>query len=446
MSAIADLETTFTQLVEWLRNALFPTEQFTLELMGEHSHFIRFNRARVRQAGLVTDGQLTLTLMEQDRQSFCQIPFTGEWDLDLPVLKTALEDVRDELVYLPIDPYLVLPSLQESSRDVHVGHLLISEDVADAILPTVTDCDFAGLYAGGVSIRAYADSCGTQHWFATDSFTLDYSLFTDDGQAVKGTVAGSDWQQDKIITKLTQSKQQLQRMAMPPRAIAPGQYRTYLAPAAVADLISMFSWGGISESALQRGHSALGLLQRGDRTLSPLFNLSENFRQGLVPRFNSLGETAPIELPLIVKGQLVNTLVCSRTAKEYGKVANGASASEQLRSPEVKPGSLLPDQILAELGTGLYLSNLHYLNWSDRPTGRITGMTRYACFWVEQGDIVAPIENLRFDESLYQCFGDRLVDLTHTQEVIPDVGSYDHRDLGGTLVPGVLVDGFTYTL
>lgn len=446
MSGVAQLETTFTQLVEWVRNSLLPQEQFTLELVGERSHFMRFNRARVRQSGLVTDGELTLSLMDRQHVSFCQVPFTGVWEEDLPSLKTALDALREELPQLPSDPYLVLPSAQDSSREIHVGQLLAAEDVADAILPMVTTHDFAGLYAGGLVVRAYADSCGTQHWFATHSFTLDYSLFTNDGQAVKGIAAGRDWLQDQVVAKLSESTQQLQRMSIPPKAIAPGQYRTYLAPAAVADLISLFSWGGVSEAALQRGDSSLGMLQRRERSLSPLFNLSENFRQGLVPRFNNLGEVAPTELPLISKGQLVNTLISSRTAKEYDKAPNGASSRERLRSPEVQAGSLLPEHILRELGTGLYLSNLHYLNWSDLPTGRVTGMTRYACFWVEGGEVVAPIENLRFDESLYQFFGDRLMALTHTQEMIPEVSSYGHRELGGTRVPGALVDGFTYTL
>jgi predicted Zn-dependent protease len=86
------------------------------------------------------------------------------------------------------------------------------------------------------------------------------------------------------------------------------------------------------------------------------------------------------------------------------------------------------------------------LNWSDRQTGRITGMTRYACFWVETGEIIAPIENLRFDESLYRFWGENLVDLTNFQEFIPEVGTYDSRQLGGSLVPGMLVENFTYTL
>ncbi len=42
--------------------------------------------------------------------------------------------------------------------------------------------------------------------------------------------------------------------------------------------------------------------------------------------------------------------------------------------------------------------------------GEITGMTRYACFWVEKGEIVAPIENLRFDDYLYRFLGEGLID------------------------------------
>jgi predicted Zn-dependent protease len=112
----------------------------------------------------------------------------------------------------------------------------------------------------------------------------------------------------------------------------------------------------------------------------------------------------------------------------------------------VESGNLAASEIFKALDTGLFLSNLHYLNWSDRPTARITGMTRYACFWVANGEIVAPIENLRFDESLYRCLGEKLVDLTDSQEFLPEVGTYERRSLGGTWTPGLLVDDFTYTL
>ena len=31
-------------------------------------------------------------------------------------------------------------------------------------------------------------------------------------------------------------------------------------------------------------------------------------------------------------------------------------------------------------------------------------MTRYACFWVEGGEVVGPIKDMRWDESLYDAW------------------------------------------
>ncbi|MBG1245402.1 TldD/PmbA family protein [Nostoc sp. NZL] len=443
---LSALEVSFNQLIETLLIKKGESEQFTVKLSSERSQFIRFNHAKVRQTGCVADGWIELTLMADQRSSVRQFPFTGNWDVDWQLAYAALQELRDELILLPIDPYLVLPSGNNSSREVHSGNLLAAEAVVPTLLELVAELDFTGIYAGGVVVKAYGDSNGQKHWFATDSFTLDYSLFSTSGQAVKGTFAGSDWDESAYIAKIGEGKKQLELLSRPAKELPRGQYKTYFAPAAVADLLLMLSWGAVSEADIQQGNSALAALSRQEKQLSPRFSLKENFHRGLVPRFNELGEIAAPELPVIEKGHLVNTLVNSRTAKEYQKIANGANSSETLRAPEVSTGNLVFEQILPSLDTGLYVSNLHYLNWSDRQTGRITGMTRYACFWVENGEIIAPIENLRFDESLYRFWGENLVALTDFQEFIPEVGTYDSRQLGGSLVPGMLVEDFTYTL
>ena len=155
---------------------------------------------------------------------------------------------------------------------------------------------------------------------------------------------------------------------------------------------------------------------------------------------------SPSVLPLIEKGEFKNFLTSPRTANEYKVESNMAADWEGLRSPVIATGTLARDQILKELGTGLYLSDLHYLNWSDRETARLTGMTRYACFWVENGEIKSPIQDLRFDESYYNLFGDSLVDLTNFAEISPSTGSYFQRDVGGTKTPGILVSDFKFTL
>ncbi|ARV63357.1 Zn-dependent protease [Nostocales cyanobacterium HT-58-2] len=443
---LSALEVSFNQLVDTLLNKKEESEQFTVKLNSERSQFTRFNHAKVRQTGYVADGWVELTLMQNQRSSFRQFPFTGDGEVDWQLAYKALQELREELPQLPVDPYLVLPSGTHTSREVHFGNLLADEMVVPTVLEQVAELDFAGIYAGGVVIKAYADSSGQKHWFSTDTFTLDYSIFTTEGQAVKGTFAGSDWHHEAYAAKISDAKIQLKLLSRPVKELPRGQYKTYFAPAAVADLLAMLSWGGVSEADLQQGGSALALLWRKEKQLSVAFHVKENFQRGLVPRFNEWGEMAAPELPIIEQGVLVNTLINSRTAKEYQKTSNGANSYEALRTPEVSPGNLKFEDVLPNLNTGLYVSNLHYLNWSDRPTGRITGMTRYACFWVEGGEITAPIENLRFDESLYRFWGENLVDLTDFQEFVPEVGTYDSRQLGGSMVPGMLVNNFTYTL
>ena len=112
----------------------------------------------------------------------------------------------------------------------------------------------------------------------------------------------------------------------------------------------------------------------------------------------------------------------------------------------MSPGNLAQDKVVETIGDGLFLSNIHYLNWSDNPGGRVTGLTRYACFKVENGEIVAPIETMRFDDTFYRYFGTELEAVGDTTSVLPEVGSYGGRDIGGTICPGILVKSFSLTL
>ncbi len=439
------LEASFQQLCNNILKNLQTGEYLSIELSSEQTQFVRFNGAKVRQIGTVKDGTIKLTLIANQRTAFAVFSFTGDVPTDSKIGLENLDYLRQELPQLPADTHIVLPENNGSTREVYPGSLLSPEKVVNEILFPVQQVDMTGLYTAGSVIRGNANSAGQFHWFATESFIVDYSLISPCEKAVKGIFSGQHWDTKKYLSQIEASKNQLISLETPSKTINPGGYRTYFAPAAVADLISMLSWGGISEASLRRGGSALLKLQQG-QILSPQFSLQENFSKGTVPRFNELGEISSEILPIITEGKLVNTLINSRTASEYDLIANGANSSESLRSPELKAGSLSKDEILSTLGTGLYVSNLHYLNWSDRTGGRITGMTRYACFWVEDGEIIAPIENLRFDESLYRFWGENLVTLTDFREFIPETNTYGKRNLGGILSPGILVNDFQFTL
>lgn len=303
-----------------------------------------------------------------------------------------------------------------------------------------------GLYAGGPIVRALADSAGQFHWFANESFFVDYSLWHSSGKAVKSGYAGTHWNDDAWHASLADARAQVSALDLPTRRVSPGTWRAFLEPAALSEILSMFSWNGLSERALRQKESAFLAMREGRQQLSPLFTLRESFLSGTVPRFTSEGDLAPEETLLIDKGTLVSGLVSSRTGKEYGIAHNGASAWESLRSPVVDAGTLSRAEAVARLDTGLWLPNLHYLNWSDVPNARITGMTRYACLWVENGKYQGPIADLRFDDTIYNVLGAQLEALTRERQLVPETGTYGARNLGGILLPGALVGGLRFTL
>jgi predicted Zn-dependent protease len=138
--------------------------------------------------------------------------------------------------------------------------------------------------------------------------------------------------------------------------------------------------------------------------------------------------------------------VSPRSAREYGVDTNGAGAGEGAASLDLAAGDLDAADVLTRLDTGVLINNVHYLNYSDRPACRITGMTRFACFWVEAGQIVAPINVMRFDETLYRVLGDNLMGLTREREMILDSGTYGGRGSVSSRFPGALVEDFNFNL
>ena len=436
----------FSRLNSYLFSLLSKDEMMITNFSGENSQFIRFNNSKVRQTGIIDDMNFTLQLFLNKRKCSVSMTLTGKEDNDKLLLESYINKLRDDISNIPEDPFLVLPVFSESSKEIYSGNLLDFDKAVDHLIPIMQGVDLTGIWASGRIFSGNANSLGLEHWFETETFSLDYSLITPSQKMVKACYAGTDWIQEDYEKYVMDSKKKLDLMNKNPISIEPGDYRTYIAPAGVSDLIDMFSWGGVSEASIQQGDSSLIKLKNLEKKLSPCFSLTEDFSNGTVPRFNGMGEVAPEKLPLIISGSLKNTLVSSRTEKEYKVPSNYATSDESLRSPVMSSGNLNEEQILSSIDKGVYLSNLHYLNWSDKIGGRVTGMTRYACFWVENGEIVAPIENMRFDDTIYNIFGDNLEETTNKLHLVPDVGTYEGRNLGGVHCPGIMLRAFSLTL
>lgn len=442
---VANVRQHFDAVCDDVLGQLADGEAATLNLSAEETLFVRFNGNRVRQNTNIEQITLSLQLQQGGRTSEHARSLSGQLAQDVESTAQLLSRCRKELLVLPVDPHQVLIENHGQSDSEFEGQLLAPDQVVHAVVEPALGCDLAGLYAAGVVIRANRNSKGQRHWFATQTFFMDYSLYNG-ARAVKGSYAGSQWDSTAWKANLAHSKHLLSLMDRPLQSLKPGQYRTYLAPRAVADLVGMMGWNALSAAAWKQGRSPFKKLADKETSLSPLVNVTENFGLGLTPRFNAQGEVSALATPLVVNGELATLLVSSRSSKEYGLTTNGAGDEEGPRALDMAPGTLEEKDVLTALGTGLYLSNLHYLNWSDPVSARITGMTRYACFWVENGEIMGPIQDMRWDESLYDALGTKLLALTSHTAIDPAVETYTRRSLGGSRTPGALIDQFTFTL
>jgi predicted Zn-dependent protease len=436
----------FYELADALCAQAASDEVLLLRFGGETSDFIRFNRSRVRQAGSVTQGYLTMELINGQRHAAASVTVSMAKETDLARLCETLGILRDQLPHLPEDPYL-LYATEVRSGEQHGENNLPQRDVPlAAILKAGAGRDMVGIYAQGPIFAGFANSLGQKNWFATHSFSLDWSFYHAADKAVKSTYAGFTWSDATFEGKVAAATEQLAMLSRPATTISPGSYRVYLTPTALAEFVDVLCWEGFSLKAHRTKTTPFLKMTEEGATLSPALTITENTADGIAPNFQSQGFIRPDQVALIAGGRYRECLVSPRSGKEYGVNPNGATAGEQPSSLDMAAGDVPSEDVLKRLDTGVYISQTWYLNFSDQPSCRITGMTRFATFWVEQGSIVAPLNVMRFDETGFRAFGDNLLGLTAERDFLPDPSTYGGRSTTSARLPGALIEGFTFTL
>lgn len=446
MSGAADFKTQFDAIVKLALGELQGDEALSLTFDAERSAFMRFNNCKVRQTGFVDQAYVGMKFFRGAKTYRLQVGLSGDQAADASTVADAISRARVASALLPDDPYQVRPTSADTSDASYAGKLLADDAIPQKVLGPAAGLDFTGIYSQGTICRGAANSAGARHWFSTDTFLVDYSAWLPNGRAVKSSYAGRDFVDADYAARLSATRMALENLHKPEVALKPGAYRAFVTADALNELITFFSWNGLGERGLRQGESAYLALKEGRESMSPLFSLTQDFTLGVEPAFNGEGELAADTLELIKGGKLANTLVSSRTAKQYGIASNAATAWEGVRSPAIGSGALPEADALKALGTGVYVSNFHYLNWSDTASARVTGMTRFSCLWVENGQVVGPIKDMRWDESLYAMLGSKLEAVTKERHLIVESATYEARQVGGCLLPGLLVNGLTFTL
>jgi predicted Zn-dependent protease len=444
-SGLTEMQDYFRELSEKIFALLSAdTEVLLLNFAGEQSDFVRLNKSRIRQAGNVAQQKLTLTLIDGRRQSRASFDLAVELDADLALAGEILSQLREQLPFLPEDPFLHYSTEIHNTSHIAKNNLPSADAALEEIITSAHDLDLVGLWAGGEVSHGFANSLGQFNWHVNYNFNFDWSVYSSEDKAIKQSHAGVEWNTEYVQQEIEYARQTLPILATPARNISPGHYRVFIAPSAMQELTDLLNWGGFGLKSHRTAQTPLIKMIEEGRTLNPCVNFTEKHTSGLTPAFTSMGFIKPGQVTLIENGAYRQCLTNARSAMEFDLPVN--CNIEHPESLEIAGGDLHQDRILSELDTGIFISNLWYCNYSDRNNCRITGMTRFACLWVESGVPVAPLNVMRFDESIYHIFGDKLVALTTEHEHIFNTSSYHHRSQASSLLPGALVEDFRLTL
>jgi predicted Zn-dependent protease len=112
-------------------------------------------------------------------------------------------------------------------------------------------------------------------------------------------------------------------------------------------------------------------------------------------------------VPFFTAGRVGEAVTDLATAAALGRPSTGHAhiAREQVPEPTaanivMAGGPHSEDELIAQVERGVYLQRFWYTRLVDRVAGTITGVTRDACFLIEDGRLTAPLDGMRFTESV----------------------------------------------
>ncbi len=236
----------------------------------------------------------------------------------------------------------------------------------------------------------------------------------------------------------------------PVRDLAPGRYTVLLEEEAVADLLSFLAGTALNGLDLLEGRSPYaGRL--GDRVYPSTVTLRDDPTDARGANLSFDFEGMPkAPLTLIREGRLEQVVYDRETAAKAG-TENTAHA---LPAPNpngpvplnlvLSPGSTPRDRLLHSIDRGLLVTRFHYTNEVDPAKTLLTGTTRDGTFLVEHGEIVGPVGNQRWVQSIEETLR-HTVALSDSLRLISEGAGYGVHFFTGSLVPALVAEGFQVT-
>jgi predicted Zn-dependent protease len=303
---------------------------------------------------------------------------------------------------------------------------------ADSIKPAAAKgVEAAGFLEDSAGFNALMNSKGLFAYNQNSSLDFTVTMRTSDGTG-SGWVT-RDYNDVRKLNTAEASQIALDKAlrSRNAKAIEPGKYTVILEPAAASDLIRnmMFSMGARNAD---EGRSFLskkgGGTKLGEKLVDERVKIYSDPLHPEVPFSPWSGDGLPVKpTTWIEKGVVKNMFYDRYWASQAGK--------EPLPAPSrfvMEGGNASLEDMIKNTKKGVLVTRLWYIRAVDPQTLLYTGLTRDGTFYIENGKIMYPVKNFRFNESPIIMLNN-LETLGKPQRV------------NGSLVPPMKIRDFTFT-
>jgi PmbA protein len=300
----------------------------------------------------------------------------------------------------------------------------------------------AGVFSNGASMLSLANSNGlfAYHLSSASEFSVTMASENSSGwaEASSKDINALDCRAlgHRSLVKAMESRN--------PQKINPGEYTVILEHAASSDFLLFLSWEAFGGLGFLEGRSFLsGRL--GDKVFGDNITIRDNAYNPLSSGLPFDFEGMPRQEVTLIENGIAKAVVHDReTAQKAGVASTGhALPKPNTNGPlplhlEMDGGKSSLEEMISSTDRGILVTHFHYTNVIDPMKMILTGMTRDGTFLIEHGEVVGPVVNLRFTESVIKALNN--VELISEDRIFasPFFG-------GGTVVPALKINHFNFS-
>ena len=267
------------------------------------------------------------------------------------------------------------------------------------------DLDAAGFCRTGVTELAVVSSRGADAYHAG---TFSGLLVTARGNDSAGWSKGGGWRIDDVDPEsLADEAIGKALRGRNPQPLETGEYPVVLEHYAVDDMLEALSFYGMGAQMVQDQRSWMNSVM-GEAAMSPLISIWDDgaHPSGWPVPFDAEGvpkQRVEIVADGVVRGPVYNAYTAGKAGVASTGHQRGATGGPTATNLFMRPGDHSTEDLIGSVERGLYITRFYYTRLAHSRGCVMTGMTRDGTFLIENGELAAPVKNLRFTQSYVEA-------------------------------------------